>query len=290
MGEFWRAAMSGAGAADGLAGAGGERPGGALELDAQLRSAAARLDWRAFEGLVEQGASVGARGGEPAPLALAALSMKEGQGPEAIEELARLGAKLDEPEGPYGATLAMLVSASGPLAALAALAKAGADLDARDAGGETALHKVASGGWMEEAELARRARALMELGASVEAPDALGATALHRACAAGRLACAQALLAAGANPNASNKQGSTPLMLLAIKIPRQAARIASELLGAGADPDQADHAGFTPTDLAEVKALAGSDGGLASAIRAWRERDELERVVRGAGKGKAAGL
>jgi len=56
-------------------------------------------------------------------------------------------------------------------------------------------------------------RSLLESGADVDAPQADGATALHWAAYYGDANLARALLAAGANPSAANRNGSTPLWL-----------------------------------------------------------------------------
>ncbi len=56
-------------------------------------------------------------------------------------------------------------------------------------------------------------RLLLKAGAEIDAADANGATALHRAVRTRCAAAVDCLLDAGANPNAKNKPGSTPFHL-----------------------------------------------------------------------------
>jgi hypothetical protein len=56
-------------------------------------------------------------------------------------------------------------------------------------------------------------RRLLNAGAEIDAPDKNGATALHRAVRTRCVAAVKLLLEAGANPKAKNKPGSTPFHL-----------------------------------------------------------------------------
>jgi hypothetical protein len=98
----------------------------------------------------------------------------------------------------------------------------------------------------------RRVRALARAGAALDAPDASGFTALDWAARNGRVEAIQALVAAGADPDArdSGPNGWTPLLLAIHKGQVGAARA---LLAAGADPN--------------ARALNGGIALMAAAIR-----------------------
>jgi ankyrin repeat protein len=91
-------------------------------------------------------------------------------------------------------------------AAARALLKAGANVNARQGDGATALHWAAHRDDMELADL------LLRAGANVNAADDLGVTALQLACANGSALLAERLLKAGANPNLVLSTGESPLM------------------------------------------------------------------------------
>lgn len=85
------------------------------------------------------------------------------------------------------------------------LVEQGADLDSGDSYGETPLHSR-SGHWQGNIAV------LLELGANVN-HDADGrGTPLHRAAAVGNIATAKMLLEHGADPNALNSRGQSPLV------------------------------------------------------------------------------
>jgi ankyrin repeat protein len=66
--------------------------------------------------------------------------------------------------------------------------------------------------WYEQSQL-KTIRSLLDAGAEVDAQDKNGATALHRAVRTRCAAATRVLLEAGANPTLKNKPGSTPLHL-----------------------------------------------------------------------------
>ncbi|MEW6322655.1 MAG: ankyrin repeat domain-containing protein [Acidobacteriota bacterium] len=97
---------------------------------------------------------------------------------------------------------------AGDVDAVRALLKDGADVNAAQGDGMTALHWAATQGHTE------LARMLLVAGANVRALTRLGGyTPLHLAAKAGHAGVVAALLAAGADPNAASSVGSTPLML-----------------------------------------------------------------------------
>jgi len=96
------------------------------------------------------------------------------------------------------------------------LAKHGADLDARDKGGITPLHRAV------RARSPSAVRTLLKLGATVDARSEKGSTPLHLATQstgaggtanslAEQLEIIQLLLAHGANPKAKDSRGKTPI-------------------------------------------------------------------------------
>ncbi|MHB0936010.1 MAG: ankyrin repeat domain-containing protein [Armatimonadota bacterium] len=87
------------------------------------------------------------------------------------------------------------------------LLKYGADVKARDAGGETALHK-ATGAWLENAEVITL---LLKAGADVNARDNSGETPLHEAMLMGSPAKVKALLVKGIDPNVRDHYERTAL-------------------------------------------------------------------------------
>ncbi|MBB6050670.1 ankyrin repeat domain-containing protein [Armatimonas rosea] len=123
----------------------------------------------------------------------------------------------------------------------------GADIETKDTGGHNALYRVANGSGREE-----DGRAALELliahGARVNQTTGVGGmTPLHMAARRGTVALAEALLGAGATPDARDTKGETPL--------RRAVNCGHEgivrlLLAHGANPLSQDRQGRTVLDAA----------------------------------------
>ena len=114
-------------------------------------------------------------------------------------------------------------------------------------------------------------RQLIQMGADVDARDSWGRTALHYAAVSGNVPAVRLLVEAQADPDAADRAGITPLMILADRARTPAAdEWAAQgifvLLRAGADPRQPDRSGrvagnfvgspLPGRDLATSRALA----------------------------------
>ncbi len=119
---------------------------------------------------------------------------------------------------------------------------------------------------VDKVDLASVKRLLAE-GADVNAQDQWGRTALRYACSTGRTTqeIVDALLAAGADPNIADHEGGTPLYSAANV---KSAEVVQALLRAGADPNHTDQWGHAPlsaaaawgaTDKVRVLLGAGAD-------------------------------
>ena len=159
---------------------------------------------------------------------------------------------------------------AGDVAAVRALVADGADVDAGQGDGATALH------WAAHRSDLALAEVLIDAGAEVDAANALGATPLWLASMNGDTPLVGRLLAAGADPNVSLKMGETPLMSAARS---GDAGAVSRLLAAGADVDAAERErGQTALMWAAAQRHAGVVRLLVSAgadvharSRVWRQ-------------------
>jgi ankyrin repeat protein len=155
--------------------------------------------------------------------------------------------------------------------AVNALLDKGADVNAAEGDGATALH------WAAQLEDLAAVESLLEAGAAADAPNRFNVRPLELASVNGNRAIVERLLAAGANANAVSREGQTPLMSAALNgrvgavealLARGAAVDATEtyrgqtalmlaagegnvdaaraLMAAGADVKAKSKAGFTP--------------------------------------------
>lgn len=117
-------------------------------------------------------------------------------------------------------TIALFLLATGPLPlidaaknvdreAVRSLLKQGANVNATQADGTTALHWASYRDDLESADL------LIRSGANINARNDLGATPLWAACQNGSESIVRRLLSAGANPNVALLLGETPMMVAA---------------------------------------------------------------------------
>lgn len=131
--------------------------------------------------------------------------------------------------------------------AVRTLLEQGADVDAREGDGSTALL------WASYWDDREAAALLIRAGADTNAANDLGVTPLWAACENGSAAMAEALLGAGADPNARLPFGETPLMTAART---GAADVVGRLLAAGADVDATTAEGAYGAQTALMWAVA----------------------------------
>ncbi len=183
---------------------------------------------------------IGAEFGNPA-VAEAALPHVVGVNPEVVDELAfdaayfgrarvvdLLVAHSARPTTTAQRAL-HAAAANGYAGLFGSLVAAGADPNAVDPGGDTALHLAIRDSYEDRGEVVA---ALVDLGADPSRTDSAGATPLEVALEARNDRNAQALLAGGADPNAPLADGALPL---ADALDRQAWGLATILVDGGAE-------------------------------------------------------
>ncbi|MDZ7779030.1 MAG: ankyrin repeat domain-containing protein [Gemmatimonadota bacterium] len=168
----------------------------------------------------------------------------------------------------------------GDLETVRSLVRSGADVNAAQGDGMTALHWAADRGNAELANL------LIYAGANVEAGTRIGRyTPLHIAAREARPGVVQALLEAGADPEArSTNSGATPLHLASASGDPE---IVSALVEAGVDPNVTEGAwGQTPlifaaannrVDAIRVLIEAGADPNMSARsvdVKEWADADQ----------------
>jgi ankyrin repeat protein len=126
-------------------------------------------------------------------------------------------------------------------AALELLERGQGDPKARNAGGDTALHRAVETG------LPRLTRALLAAGAEADARTKNGEAALHLAALHPEPLFTDLLLAAGADPRARNADGESPLHWAALS---GHIVVVQRLLARGADPRMRTREGMSARDYA----------------------------------------
>ena len=139
--------------------------------------------------------------------------------------------------------------AAGNLSQVRELLSDGADANARDDRGCTALHVAARLYHEPVVKVGEKSiiQLLLATGADVDAGDENGATPLHHAAFFGHTKAAKQLLAGGANPNARHLSGQTPLHKAIVS---GCMELIERLIARGADVNAADRDGWTPVHFA----------------------------------------
>lgn len=211
-----------------------------------------------------------------------ALQMAVGEGrDEVVERLITKGADIHVTT-PEGQTLLHLAAIEGHKTTAELLIAKGTDVNAKDNRGATPLWYAEDSGHAETAALLR------EHGAKKEAP----AVSLHEAAANGDIEQVKALIAQGAEVNAKDENGQTPLLLA---LNRDHLEVAELLVSSGADVDALDGRTGKPLLLsvggrkkrvefllskgADIEAKDGNGLTLLNLIAAYsNERDYLEVI------------
>lgn len=110
------------------------------------------------------------------------------------------------------------------------LASAGADVDAADQNGRTALMVAGASGQVVAT------RWLAQRGAALDATNHYGFTALHFAAQLPRAEIVEVLLEAGAASNKQDRSGQTPLHVVLNTVPRRAAQLGERRVPTSCDP------------------------------------------------------
>eukprot|EP00003_Mantamonas_plastica_P019167 TRINITY_DN3136_c0_g1_i1.p1 TRINITY_DN3136_c0_g1~~TRINITY_DN3136_c0_g1_i1.p1 ORF type:complete len:386 (+),score=140.10 TRINITY_DN3136_c0_g1_i1:785-1942(+) len=177
-------------------------------------------------------------------------------------------ADVNSPNVVTGETPVSLASVNEDLTTLSYLVQQGADVNCQDGNGYTPLmYSVQMGN--EDTLIG-----LMRSGAgkSVNSKDNLkGWTALHWAAATDSPLCTHALISSGANVNAVNAKGETPLMLSMRGSKKFQVPMAKYLLDNGADPTLMDVEGKTALDRIGSTSSAQQLKGL---INQWLQENE----------------
>ena len=153
-------------------------------------------------------------------------------------------------------------------AALALVRGGGVDVTARNAAGDTPLHRAVEKGMRSLAE------SLLARGADVNARSKNGETPLHLAALDADPSVAELLLDARADPRARNHDGESVLMWASLS---GHIAVAQQLLQRGADANVRDRKGSLPLH-------AAADGGHLEVVRLLLPRTQQPDAKNGAGK------
>lgn len=162
---------------------------------------------------------------------------------DAIRALVKAGARINA-VGPNGNAAIHTAAWRNAAANIRVLAELGADVNLKNRNGETALLLAIGFGKFDAVN------ALLDAGADPNMADGMGNTAVHRAMRMNDKRMALKILPLlkqhGADVDARNKNGDTPLQMIASVPSRDDEPLVRWLLGAGAKPDVRDEFGDTP--------------------------------------------
>lgn len=171
------------------------------------------------------------------------VRMKAGE--QIFEALADSGGDANTIDGDGTSTL-LWAAAIGIASTVEKLIEMGANVDARDVEGRTALMHAAKEDFAFS-EYTAVYRSLLRAGADVDAADKTGATAVAWVARDGKPELVTQLIEAGANVNTKDSQGKTPLMEAMHQsfAESQYEEVTECLVDAGADANTRDHTGKT---------------------------------------------
>ena len=161
---------------------------------------------------------------------------------EEIKELLKKGADLEAKDGD-GKTALYWAATWGKLDGVKCLAECGADLEVKDKFGDTALMKVASWGELDGV------KCLAECGADLEAKDKDGRTALIKAANLVQFDVVKCLAECGADLDVKDEDGRTALMIATCWGELDGVKC---LVEGGADLEAKDKDGRTALDIARM--------------------------------------
>ena len=124
---------------------------------------------------------------------------------------------------------------------------------------------------------------LLSQGCELDIRSASGGTPLHCAALNGRAKVAKQLLLLGANPNAVDHRGCTPLIIAAYSETPEVAEVVKLLLGWGAMPQMADDSGRTAAEVLRQRPNARTCSASAAALAAlvhWPNSPHTAVVVK----------
>lgn len=196
---------------------------------------------RGQEGAVNELIARGARINDDSPYGSALTFALVGRHEKLALDLLARGAK-PHPSRTDGATPLMYAAADGYPTVIKALLARHDAIDAKDTEGDTALNYSARYGKLD------CVRTLLAAGANPNIADERGRTALMEAAANGRASIVAALAASHANVLARDKSGNSAMMLAARYCSDPAVAVA--LVRAGANPNAGDPHGATPVSVA----------------------------------------
>ncbi|PWU06809.1 MAG: hypothetical protein C5B47_07070 [Verrucomicrobia bacterium] len=203
-------------------------------------------------------------------LCTAARLENQAEGANRVEMLLNKGIK---PNGCNGFDTPLhSVTRPGNLAAVEALLRHRANVNARNGADETPLHLAVKNGNLAVVE------ALLRHRANVNVRNETGKTPLHLAVKNGNLAVVEALLRHRANVNVRNGAGKTPLHLAA---ENGQIAICRHLLARGAFPGAKDEHGKTPLELANSLQDNETRGRIRAEFRRFRTLKPFAHLLQG---------
>lgn len=233
--------------------------------------------------LAELGADVNARDPNTGktPLMLAA---ETNSFPDTVKALGKLNADLTYRSGDGDGALSLAAKA-GQTSVLSALIKAGCQPDEAFVNGKTALMLAAERGFFQSV------RVLTKAGAKVDAKDANGDTALalvilDEQTKINKMLLVRFLIRQGANPNAKNRSGRTPLMQAAMTyfIPE----MALFLIRSGADMNLKDEGDRNAEELARLNGKLNTADALKELMESGLPKEKIAaKLLAAAAKGRA---